>query len=92
MNLSKGPLSDTVTFTYTDESAMKKLAIKPQDIQNMADDDLTSALQHLANRIGQMKLQPKENANQPGKLVQLLLLVLAIKPASKLSWQPGGST
>ena len=63
------PISDTVTYTYTVESAMKKWKIKPQDIRNMDADDLPSALLELAHRMGQMRLQPKENANQPGKLL-----------------------
>lgn len=63
------PISDTVTFTYTDESAMKKWAIKPQDIRNMDADDLPLALLEIAHRMGQMRLQPKENANEPGKLL-----------------------
>ena len=62
------PISDTVTFTYTDESAMKKWTIKPQDIQNMDADDLPLALLEIAIRMGQMRLQLKGNANQPGKL------------------------
>ena len=32
-------------------------------------DDLPLALVELANRVAQMRLQPKENANQPGKLL-----------------------
>ena len=71
VSLLGDPISDTVTFTYTDDSAMKKWTIKPQDIQNMDADDLPLALLEIAHRMGQMRLQPKENANQPGKLVLL---------------------